>query len=66
MFYIFKDFGLTVEVVILPKRDKRGRRYGFVRFRKLADSRMLEVALDNIIIKGRKIHVNTPRFQMGA
>ncbi|XP_058775700.1 uncharacterized protein LOC131649953 [Vicia villosa] len=66
MFEIFADFGLVVEVVIPPKRDKRGKRYGFVRFRKVRDARLLEAELDNICIKDKKIHANVPRFQRGG
>lgn len=62
MFDIFTYFGLMDEVIIPPRRDKRGRRYGFVRYRKVRDERMLEVELDNICIRDKKIHANVPKF----
>lgn len=65
MFDIFADFGLVVEVVIPPKRDKWSRRYDFVRYRKVRDARMLEVELDNICTNDKKFHANVPRFQSG-
>lgn len=36
-----------------------------MRFRKVVDVRLLEIELDNIFIKGRKIHANVLRFQRG-
>lgn len=63
MLEIFKEYGLVVEVVILPRRDKRGKRYGFVQLRKVADKRILAMRLDNIYIQGKKIFAKIPRFQ---
>ncbi|CAL5205475.1 unnamed protein product [Lathyrus oleraceus] len=65
MFEIFKEHGMVVEVVIPPRRDKRGKIYGFVRFIKVVDARILAVKLDNIFIQGKKIYANIPRFQRG-
>lgn len=50
MLRIFSLYGWATEVVIPSKRDKLGRRFGFVRF------------IDNIIIGATKIHVNLPRY----
>ncbi|CAK8576877.1 unnamed protein product [Lathyrus sativus] len=63
MFEVFKSFGLVVEVVIPPRRDKCSKRYGFVRFRKVENERIMAVKLNNIIIQGKKIYANVPRFQ---
>lgn len=51
------------EVIISPRRDKRGRKYGFARFRNVGDEKMLAVKLDNLVLEGRKLFANIPRFQ---
>lgn len=48
-----------------PMRNKRGKRYGFVRFRNVEDDRLMYVALGNIFIKGCKIYANILRFKRG-
>ncbi|CAK8575923.1 unnamed protein product [Lathyrus sativus] len=63
MFKFFKEFGLVMEVYIPAQKSKRGKRYRFVRFRKVAYERIIEVKLYNIHIQGKKIYANTPRFQ---
>lgn len=50
------------EVVISPRRDKRGRRFGFVRFMNVKDEDPLAIKLDNIVLEGRKIYVNLSKF----
>ncbi|KAI5399171.1 hypothetical protein KIW84_064523 [Lathyrus oleraceus] len=65
MFEIFREYGLIEEVVIPPRRNKNEKIFGFVRFRKVLDARNLEVKLDNIFIKSKKIYVNIPKFQHG-
>ncbi|CAK8566722.1 unnamed protein product [Lathyrus sativus] len=60
---MFKDFGLLSDVFILERRDKRGRRYSFARFRKVYEERLIVARLDSIQIKGKKIFANVPRFQ---
>ncbi|XP_058741575.1 uncharacterized protein LOC131613953 [Vicia villosa] len=62
IFEIFKGYRLVAEVAIPPKRDKKERRYGFVRFRKMSNERDLATKLDNIFIRGRKLYANIPRF----
>lgn len=37
MFEVFNEYGLVVEVVIPPRRDKRGKKNGLIRFRKVVD-----------------------------
>ncbi|CAK8532473.1 unnamed protein product [Lathyrus sativus] len=63
MVIVFKDFGIVKEVFIPSWRDKRGRRYGFVRFRKVKNVRLMATKLDSIQIAGTKLHLNVPRFQ---
>ncbi|XP_058775277.1 uncharacterized protein LOC131649535 [Vicia villosa] len=63
LFNLFGCAGNVVEVAISPRRNKVGKRFGFARFADVEDGRLLAVRLDNIIIAGRKIHVNLPRYQ---
>ncbi|XP_058734163.1 uncharacterized protein LOC131605882 [Vicia villosa] len=63
---LFKLFGCSnnvVEVAISPRRNKFGKRFGFARFTDVEDGRILAIRLDNILIEGKKIHVNLPRFK---
>lgn len=62
LFETFKEYGLVLEVAIPPKRNKKGRRYGLLRFRKVDNERELTIKLDNIFIRGRKLYANIPRF----
>lgn len=50
-------------MVIPSKVNRLGKRYGFVRFSKVEDARVLGIMLDNIMIDGKKIHANVPRFE---
>ncbi|XP_058755462.1 uncharacterized protein LOC131628653 [Vicia villosa] len=63
MYEIFQTYGDIDEVIIPNKRDKRGMRYGFVRFFGVIDSEFLATKLDNIFLENKKIFVNLPRFQ---
>lgn len=49
-------------MVIPPRRNKLGKRFGFVRMINMEDVRLLAVRLDNILVDGRMIHANLPRF----
>lgn len=48
--------------MIPPRRNKFGKRFGFTRFAEVVDGRILGVKLDNIVVDGKKIHVNLPRY----
>ena len=50
LYFEFKDLGDIDEVFIPPKRDKVGRRYGFVRYFNVADERLMATKLDNVIL----------------
>ncbi|XP_058741851.1 uncharacterized protein LOC131614255 [Vicia villosa] len=63
IFELFGFHGDVVEVVIPPRKNKLGKRYGFARFVGVDDARILAVRLDNILIDRRKIHANIPRFE---
>lgn len=54
MYALLKENGDIDEVTIPPKRDKRGKSFGFVRFFNVKDARVLAVKLDNIIIGSNK------------
>ncbi|XP_058750760.1 uncharacterized protein LOC131623755 [Vicia villosa] len=63
LFFEFKVLGEIEEVVIPPRRDKHGRRFGFVQFFNVKDEEMMATKFDNIILEGRKIFANLPRFR---
>lgn len=53
------------EVFIPPKKDKLGKRFGFVRFVDVQDQRILEEHLQDVWIGTYKLRVNIPRFERG-
>lgn len=65
MWSVFDKFGRVQGVVIPNKRDKRGKRFGFIRFFDIRDPSFFATRLDNIIIGNQKLFVNLPRFQRG-
>lgn len=50
---------------ISPRRNNKGKRFSFVCFVEVDEGRLFIVRLDNIMIAGRKIHVNLPHYQRG-
>ena len=50
------------EIFISPKRNRNGRRYGFVRFKGVEDVHQMEKKLDSMVFGGLKMYVNTPKF----
>lgn len=62
MFELFGCHREVVEVMISPRRNRLGRCFRFARFRGAEDIRMLAVRLDNIMVYGKKIHLNQPSF----
>lgn len=65
LFFELKEMGDIDEVVIPPKKYKRGGRYGFVHYFNVADEKMLAIKLDSIVLEGRKLYANLPRFERG-
>lgn len=63
VFNLFRYHRDVVEVVIPSRMNNLGKRYGFARFSKVEDARVLGVRLDNIMIDVKKIHANVPRFE---
>lgn len=63
LFELFCGVGKAVEAAIVPRRNNIGQHFGFARFADVeGDGRMLDVHLNNILIGGKKIQVNLPRF----
>ncbi|CAL0299917.1 unnamed protein product [Lupinus luteus] len=60
---IFSKWGKVVDVVIPPRVDKYGKKFGFVRFQHVANNKELVQKLDKICIGLYKIWVNFPKFQ---
>lgn len=63
LLFELKEFGDLEEVVIPPKRDIRGRRYGFTRFLNVTNKKLFAIKLDIVMLEGRKLFANIPRFQ---
>ena len=62
LWFHFKRWGDVRELFISKKRNKMGRRYGFVRFKGVSDVRALERQLDNLVVGGLKLFVNVPKY----
>ncbi|XP_028242215.1 uncharacterized protein LOC114420549 [Glycine soja] len=62
---IFRRAGDVREVFISNKRNRNGRRYGFVRFIGVDNVQQLERRLDNIVLGGLKLYVNIPKYERG-
>lgn len=66
LFDLFGYAGKVIKVSILSRRNNIGKQFRFARFLEVEDDGwMLVVRLDNILIRGKKIHVNLPRHQKG-
>lgn len=63
LLYEFKELREIEEVVIPPRKDKFGRRYIIVRFLNVKYENLLATKLNNIVLYGRKLFDNLPRFQ---
>ncbi|XP_057432259.1 uncharacterized protein LOC130725013 [Lotus japonicus] len=64
MWEVFSRWGEVQEVFIPFKRNREGRKFGFVRFFVVSDPVKLRRQLDQIIIGCTKLHVNPPRFEI--
>lgn len=62
LLFEFKSLGELEEAAIPPRRDTRGRRFGFVRFSNVKDEALLALKLDNVVLDGKKIFTNLPKF----
>ncbi|GKU99946.1 hypothetical protein SLEP1_g12720 [Rubroshorea leprosula] len=55
--------GRVIEIECPKKRDRIGRRFGFVRFLEVKDAEQLERKLNQIQIGGFNLQANKPRFE---
>lgn len=63
MYDVFSVHGRVVEVVILARREGSRKRFGFVRFLNVREPERMATILDNILVEGKKLHVNLHRFK---
>ncbi|KAK7268911.1 hypothetical protein RIF29_21620 [Crotalaria pallida] len=59
---VFSEVRSVGDVYLPGKRDKGGKRFGFVRFKDNSDLRRLEEKLNNMWIGDQKVWVNRARF----
>jgi RNA recognition motif-containing protein len=59
---LFLKFGKVGEVYVPKKLDKRGRRFGFVKFKDVGDVEVLSEKLRDVWIGSFKLWVNRSRF----
>ncbi|KAF1862688.1 hypothetical protein Lal_00013449 [Lupinus albus] len=62
MWDVFLEWGKVVDVVIPPRLDKYGKRFGFVRFLGILNPKLMVAKLDRIWIGHYKIWVNIPKY----
>lgn len=60
---VFSRWGKVVDIFIPTKRDKVGKRFGFVTFKDAHNVRALEEQLKSIRIGNFRLQINLPRFQ---
>jgi hypothetical protein len=60
---LFQNYGRVGEVYIPKKLDKRGRRFGFVKFKEVEDAEMLSDQLRDVWCGSFKLWVNLSRFR---
>ncbi|KAF1890247.1 hypothetical protein Lal_00025580 [Lupinus albus] len=63
MWTVFSKWGSVGDVIIPQKRDKRGNRFGFVRFKQTDEDDKLLKSLEQVWIGNYKIKINIPRFK---
>ncbi|MCI14413.1 endonuclease/exonuclease/phosphatase family protein, partial [Trifolium medium] len=59
---LFLQYGKVGEVYIPKKLDKRGRRFGFVKFKEVKEVEMLSESLRDVWLGSFKLRVNLSRF----
>lgn len=62
MWKTFDSLGVIVDLYIAKKRNRWGKRFGFVRFIKVSDSKKLEEELNGIWIGSFRLLVNLARY----
>lgn len=66
MYVISKKCGEVEELIVPVKRDKRGKKYDFLRFQNIWDDKLFAIKLDNIFIGSKNFFANIPRFRRKA
>ena len=56
-----KNGGMSERFFIARNNKRWGKRYGFVRFKGVKDVTRLERKPDSLVVRGLKMHVNTPK-----
>jgi hypothetical protein len=62
---LFRKFGRVWEVYIPKKLDKRGKRFGFVKFKDVTNAQELEKRMENVWWETYKLIINLSRFRRG-
>jgi hypothetical protein len=63
---LFNRYGSVGEVYIPNKLDKKGNRFGFVKFKEVSDAKELEGRLGNVWWETFKLRINLSRFNRGV
>ena len=63
MLEVFQKWARFKEVFISRRRNRWGRRFGFVRFFGVRNAASLERDLDSCFVGKMKLHVNIPRYR---
>lgn len=66
MWGVFKHWGKVWDIYIPPRRDKNGKRFGFVKFKDVLNAKALEESLKMVQIGDKKVTVNLPRYGRNA
>ncbi|KAF1863277.1 hypothetical protein Lal_00031362 [Lupinus albus] len=61
MWAVFSKWGSVGDVITPQKREKRGKQFGFVRFKKVDEDDKLLKALEQVWNENYKIKINNPR-----
>ncbi|GKV32614.1 hypothetical protein SLEP1_g41208 [Rubroshorea leprosula] len=62
MWRTFGKFGRVFDIYCPQRRSKSGRRFGFVRFLNVRNTRELEKQLDQLKVEGQKLWVNLAKY----
>jgi hypothetical protein len=62
---LFNKFGRVGEVYIPNKLDKKGQRFGFVKFKEVSNAKELEGRLGDVWWDSFKLRINLSRFNRG-
>lgn len=63
MWKVFLKWRKVRDLYIPPRRDKVGRRFGFVKFKDVLDLRELEKKLEAVQVGEKRVHLNLARFE---